>query len=672
MRRRTFLRAALTGAAFLVAGGIALDRWVDAAPLPPLSAPTSVLATDRNGTPLRVFLAADDRWRLPVALETVDPGYLAMLIAYEDKRFHDHTGVDPLALVRAARDSLLAGRIVSGGSTLTMQVARLLDGGTTGRWVGKVRQIRLALALERVLSKREILEIYLTRAPFGGNIEGVRAAAFSWFGKDARRLSPAEAALLVALPQAPEARRPDRAPEAALTARNSVLVRTAAAGALDAALLPRARADGVPQRRQDFPDSAWHMAEQAREAAPENPVLRLDVEADTQRAVEALLLRAAASLPPGVTAAAMVYDHRENRLLARVAAVDPGRAGRGGFIDMTRAVRSPGSTLKPFVYALAFADGHAHPETRLNDRPTDFGGYAPRNFDGGFQGPVSARRALQASLNVPAVALLDALGPRRLTAFLTRAEAPPQTPDSAPPGLAAALGGVGLRLEDMMRLYAVLARQGRDETGRRLLDPAAAWHVTDILRGAPPPEAGPGGEIAFKTGTSYGYRDAWAVGYDGRHVIGVWLGRPDGGSVAGLSGLGTAAPLLFQTFGRLGPVRAPLPPAPRDALTVSHSDLPPPLRTFGSETPARALSLAYPPDGATLQLSVAKGNAARFVVKLEHGTPPFTWMIDGQVVPWDGRARSLVWPVEAAGFVTVTVLDAAGGSDRTTVRLVKP
>lgn len=224
-----------------------------------------------------------------------------------------------------------------------------------------------------------------------------------------------------------------------------------------------------------------------------------------------------------------------------------------------------------------------------------------------------------------------------------------------------------------MRLYAVLARQGRDDVGRRLLDPAAAWYVTDILRGAPPPEAGAGGEIAFKTGTSYGYRDAWALGFDGRHVIGVWLGRPDGGSVAGLSGLGTAAPLLFQAFGRLGSVRVPLPPPPRDALTVSHGDLPPPLRNLGSDVPDRALTLAYPPKGATLQLApAAEGNAARFVAKLEHGMPPFTWMIDGRVIPWDGRSRSLVWPVEGTGFVTVTVLDAAGRSDRATVRLVQP
>ena len=673
MTVRRWMRAALAGAALLTAGGVVADRWIAATPLPPLAAPMSTLVTDRNGDPLRVFLAADDRWRLPVALGTVDPGYLEMLIAYEDKRFYRHVGVDPLALLRAGRDSALAGRIVSGGSTLTMQVARLLDDGTTGRWAGKLRQIRVALALERILTKREILEIYLTRAPFGGNIEGVRAGAFSWFGKDARRLSPDQAALLVALPQAPEARRPDRAPDAARSARDGVLIRAVQGGTLDPTLLARARSAPPPGARLAFPDRAWHLAQRIRGASPDALVHRLEVDADTQAAIEDLLARATETFPYGVAAAAIVYDHRQNRVLAHVGAAEPARAARGGFLDMTQAVRSPGSTLKPFIYALAFADGHAHPETRLNDRPTDFGGYAPRNIDGGFRGAVSARSALQASLNVPAVALLDAIGPPRLTAFLARAGASPRTPGGASAGLAAALGGVGLTLEELVDLYAVLARGGRDAKGHGLLTPAAAWYVTDILRGTPPPRAGVGGEIAFKTGTSYGYRDAWALGFDGRHVIGVWLGRPDSGSVPGLSGQNSAAPILFQMFGRLGASRAPLPGPPPDALTVANADLPAPLRMLGTARVSPEVKLAYPPEGATLELAPASaGDAAQLVAKLERGTPPFTWMINRRVIDWDGFARNLVWPVSEPGFVTVTVLDAAGSSARATVRLHLP
>ena len=215
----------LLGLAAIAAGWVGLDRWVATAPVPGLGAPVSAVVTDRDGAALRVFLAADDRWRLPVALRQVDPGYLEMLIAYEDKRFRRHPGVDPLAIGRAALRNAAAGRVTSGGSTLSMQVVRLLTGQPTRDPRSKLEQVRLALALERRLSKDEILEIYLQRAPFGGNIEGVRAAAISYFGKDARRLSAAEAALLVALPQAPEARRPDRDPAAARAARARVLAR---------------------------------------------------------------------------------------------------------------------------------------------------------------------------------------------------------------------------------------------------------------------------------------------------------------------------------------------------------------------------------------------------------------------------------------------------------------
>ncbi|NNU81444.1 penicillin-binding protein 1C [Halovulum dunhuangense] len=657
----------------LAVGGFALDRWIDTADLPPLEAPFSTVVTDAEGAPLRVFLAADDRWRLPVGAERVDAGFLVQLIAYEDRRFWSHPGVDPLALARAALDSLLAGRIVSGGSTLTMQVARLIDGGGTGQWRGKLRQIRLALALERRLSKAEILQIYLTRAPYGGNIEGVRAASMSWFGKDAHRLSPGEAALLVALPQAPEARRPDRAPLVAERARNGVLARAAALGVLDPTVLPHAMAEPVPRRRTPFPEHAWHLAGRAVAEDPAAPVHRLPVDLKMQIGLEHVLAAAAGRLPPGVSAAGIVIDHRSGRLVAHAGAALPGATARGGFIDMSRAVRSPGSALKPFVYALAFADGRAHPETRLEDRPTDFGGYAPVNFDGGYRGAVSAREALQLSLNVPAVALLDEIGPARLTAFLRRAGAVPRTAGDAAPGLAAALGGLGLSLEDLARLYAVLARGGVDGGGDRLLGAAAAWQVSDILRGAPVPGLAPSGRIAFKTGTSYGYRDAWAIGHDGAHVVAIWAGRPDAAAVPGLSGFETAAPLMFEVFARIEGGLVPLPPPPSDVLLVSHAELPAPLRQLGPvRRPAKAdavpLALVYPPDGAVLVLS-GRGAAARLVAKVQDGRAPFTWMVDGAVVPWDPMARSFVWTPDGPGHVTVTVLDRFGHAARAGVEL---
>ncbi|WP_112324023.1 penicillin-binding protein 1C [Oceanibium sediminis] len=657
----------LGGAALaLVLGALAFEGWVRTAPLPPLGSPTSQVVADRDGVPLRIFLARDDRWRLPVSPARVDPGYLAQLIAYEDKRFYSHAGVDPLALLRAARDSALAGRVVSGGSTLTMQTARLLDGGGTGRLSGKFRQMRLALALERRLSKAEILQIYLTRAPFGGNLEGVRAASFSYFGKDAHRLSPAEAALLVALPQAPESRRPDRSPAAARKARDAVLARSAASGALAPDLLPRALRADVPRQRMPFPAHAWHAAAAAHAIDPDSPVHRLDLSAGPQVALESRLERLAPTLPPGASAALMVREVDTGRIVARVGAALPGQGTRGGFIDMTQVLRSPGSALKPFIYALAFDAGIAHPETILSDRPTDFGGYAPRNFDGGFLGPVSAREALQLSLNVPAVAVLDQVGASRLMAFLRQSGARPETPGGGAPGLSAALGGLGITLEDLTGSYTVLA-----SGGGHLLSPAAAWYVSDILRGAPAPESGQGGAIAFKTGTSYGHRDGWALGYDGAHVVGVWIGRPDGGAVPGLTGLTHAAPVLFQAMDRLAPERAPLAGPPPGALTVALDALPRQMQRLGpvqasGQPEAETFRIAYPPSGARLSL----GSGGMLVAKLAEGRPPFTWMIDGRVVAADPTARSFSWPMEERGFVTITALDRTGAAARTTIEVL--
>ncbi|MCC5985441.1 MAG: transglycosylase domain-containing protein, partial [Rhodobacteraceae bacterium] len=234
-------RVLASGLVLLLAGGLLagaawqrLDAWVAATALPPLVPELSVEVLARDGTLLRAYQVGDGRWRLALDPARVDPGYLAMLLAYEDRRFYRHRGVDPLALVRAGAQAVARGRVVSGGSTLTMQVARLIEDGPTGQWAGKWRQIRVALALERRLSKAEILALYLHHAPFGGNIEGLRAASIAWFGKEPARLTPAEAALMVALPQAPEARRPDRHPERASAARDRVLARMVRAGVLDA------------------------------------------------------------------------------------------------------------------------------------------------------------------------------------------------------------------------------------------------------------------------------------------------------------------------------------------------------------------------------------------------------------------------------------------------------
>jgi penicillin-binding protein 1C len=359
---------------------------------------------------------------------------------------------------------------------------------------------------------------------------------------------------------------------------------------------------------------------------------------------------------------------------------------RNGFVDMTRAIRSPGSTLKPLIYGLAFEQGIAHPQSLIEDRPTAFGGYAPVNFDGFYRGTVTIHDALTESLNVPAVQVLDAVGPARLVARLKRAAANPKLPDLSAPGLAIGLGGVGITLDDLVSVYAALARGGRPVTlhdgteapgapvggGAPMLEPLAAWYVADILADVPPPTIGASGRIAYKTGTSYGYRDAWSIGFDGRTVIGVWAGRADGAPVPGLSGIGTAAPILFEAFDRLGGSRAPLRAAPAGALIASNGDLPAPLKhfrrpgMFAGKAPDNP-EIAFPPDGVQVDLGIKAGDPAPLVIKIRNGKPPFTWFANGAPIAQTPFARSESWEPDGPGFVTLSVVDSAGRSDRVTV-----
>lgn len=675
-RGQVWLRAgaaSLAGAVCLaVIAALALDRWVTATILPPLVMETSVVVEDRNGDLLRAYTVADGRWRLPAGVSDVDPRYLAMLVAYEDKRFYRHHGVDPVAMLRAVGQALWHGRVVSGGSTLTMQVARLLEGGGTGEWRGKFRQIRLALALERHVEKSAILDLYLKLAPFGGNLEGVRAATLGYFGKEPGRLTAAQAALLIALPQSPEARRPDRDANAARDARNRVLARLADAGALPADEALAATREQVPKARAAFPAIAPHLSDRMRIEHPAVPRHRLSISRDLQTRLQSLAAAHVAHEAAGLSAAIMVVDHQSGEVLASVGSAGYLDTARQGAVDMTRALRSPGSILKPLIYGLAFEAGIAHPDTLIEDRPTAFGTYAPLNFDGRFYGTISLRDALRYSLNIPAVKLLEAVGPAQLLSRMARIGVAAQLPGDAAPGLAIALGGLGLSLEDLVRLYGAMANNGQAMALRyrlngvgaaapkRLLSVGAAWQVGNILSRVEGPYLAPDTDLAFKTGTSYGYRDAWAVGFDGRHVIAVWIGRPDGASVPGILGAESAAPLLFDAFSRLKPRLDPLPPPPPTTLIVSNAELPPPLRRFGASDLAdlQGPEIAFPPDGARLDL----GPGLPLVVKVRNGTPPFTWIADGvpQVIATNERISELT-PL-GQGFVDLSVIDGAGRS----------
>ncbi|RUM99837.1 penicillin-binding protein 1C [Pseudaminobacter arsenicus] len=658
---------------------LALDRTFPP-PLPKqLTVSTEVL--DRDGALLRAYATPDGYWRLDTHLDAVDPQFVKMLVAYEDKRFFEHSGVDVLALLRAARQFAFNGRIVSGGSTLSMQLARLIEPRESRSIWAKVRQIARAIQIERRLSKHEILERYLTLAPYGGNLEGVRAASLAYFGKEPRRLTMSESALLVALPQLPERRRPDRNRGGAEAARDRVLKRMVSAGLFGEREAARAAAEEVAGTRFALPALAPHAADRALRNAPSQQSHQLTLSRRVQEGLEAVARASAAKLGSKISVAMVLADARSGEVLGEVGSADYFDAARSGWIDMTRASRSPGSTLKSFIYGLAIEQGLVAQETMIEDRPADFAGYRPRNFDMSYQGDVTVRQALQLSLNVPAVRLLDAVGPARLTSRFRQAGVIPSLPKDEPPGLAIGLGGVGLSLRDLVQLYTGLANSGkatrlRDGTeaeppaqgGGLILDDRATWQVADMLAGVRPPEGASRRGVAYKTGTSYGYRDAWSIGFDGRHVLGVWVGRADSGSVPGLSGYVSAAPILFKAFTRSGLAAVPLPRAPAGTLHTAQADLPVTLQRFTSGSDGLvtvaptepAPQIVFPPDGAHVELSPASAKASPLVLKLQGGRAPFRWLANGKPLTEPLRRRTATWQPDGAGYSTLTVIDAAG------------
>ena len=638
-----------------------------------------LLAAD--GTVLHVSITKDGMWRLPTAPNSVDAHYLDMLLGAEDHRFRDHLGVDPLAAGRAAWQLATNGRIVSGGSTLTMQVARLLE--PHGRSVlGKIRDSIRALQLEERFDKDEILSMYLTLAPFGGNVEGVRAASLAWFGHEPNRLTPGEAAILVALPQRPTALRPDRHPAASVAAAMRVLRRLVGDSRIPAADL-ETQPPSIAVRRAP-PRYAPHVAQ--RFAGDGAQPIRTTLDSRIQPSIEHLAEDATAGMADGGDIAILVVDNRDFSIRGWV-------GGTRSYLDLARRRRSPGSALKPFIYGLAFDDLALLPESLVEDRPIRIGDYAPENFDRGFHGQVTARFALQQSLNVPAILLLDRVGPGRLAATLRDVGVRLDFPaNDVSPTLPLALGGVGISLLDLTRLYAGLAHDGRaaplrilegrsGEAGT-LMTQRAARMLADILRGSPPPDgrmsrllADGARPIAYKTGTSYGFRDAWAVGYSPSWTVGVWTGRADGTPRPGAYGRNTAAPILYAVFDRLPAETEPDPLAPAAASDAVSAPVPLGLRRFadrdsthmpGNVSPPR---IQYPPDGAQIDLMLDNGTRGPLKLEANSGTPPYRWSVNGVPVASPRWAAVPFWQPDGPGFVRVTVMDAAGRRASATVRV---
>jgi penicillin-binding protein 1C len=650
----------------------------------------SVIVTSQNGTLLRAFTAKDGRWRLPVKPDQVDQRYIAMLLAWEDQRFREHIGVDPFAVLRSIYQMATNARVVSGASTVTMQVARLME--PRERTFGaKLIQVIRAIQIDWHLTKDEVLEHYLTLAPYGGNLEGIRAASFAWLGKEPRKLTVGEAALLVALPQSPERRRPDRHPEITKKARDRVIHVLAERGVITPREAKEAMEEPVPTRRLRFPFHAPHLAQDLFAAnTTGDPVIRTTIAADVQVKVEDLARRERAYFDDDANVAAIIADNATHNIVAYIGGAN--FWSQEGQLDLARATRSPGSTLKPFIYGMAFDDFIVHPQTLIDDKPTAFGDYEPRNFDRGYQGTVSIATALQMSLNVPAVALLDRVGPLRFTANLRNAGATLYFPTKgALPSLPIALGGVGITLRDLTTLYSGIPNGGlvtplttipreKPAGAERIFGAAPAWYLTEILKQANLPDGWSMGQgierarqIAFKTGTSYGYRDAWSVGFSHHYTVGVWVGRADGSTRPGHIGRNEAAPLLLKIFDLLPPeTRAPIE-KPTDAYWVQNAEqLPTSLQRFRSNTHLAAglkrvqpPRIAFPPDGATVSIADVRKPEA-LPLKAQGGRAPLHWVVNG--VPLKDDANPW-WTPDDEGFAQITVVDADGRSDTAQVRL---
>ncbi len=510
------------------------------------------VVVDNHGEPLRAFADRLGEWRYPISLDQVSPRYLQALIGYEDRWFYEHAGVNPLSLARAVWQWLRNGRIISGGSTLTMQVARIRY--PENRSVpGKLKQIFRALQLEWHYSKAEILTYYINHAPFGGTLQGVEAASRSYFGHPAKQLTQAQAALLAVLPQAPSRYRPDRFPEQARRQRDKVLERMVQFGLLNQAQAEDAMLETVEAHTPHLKPLAPLLSRRLINREPGAHLIHTFIDREIQRRLESLARDQIHRLPQRASLAMLVMEHDSGKVVAYLGSPDLTNQNRFGYLDMVSAERSPGSTLKPFIYGLAMDEGLIHSESLLMDVPLSFGDYRPHNFDRGFSGPVSVSEALQQSLNVPAVQVLEQLEPGRFFARMQTAGAGLRLPAGAVPNLAIALGGVATDLEHLVTLYSALGHQGVAVTPRltpndplqqrRLLSPGSAWVIREILsQRRDGSNRRPG--LAIKTGTSYGYRDAWAIGVSGRYTIGVWVGRPDNGAMTGHYGSLTAVPIL--------------------------------------------------------------------------------------------------------------------------------
>lgn len=534
--------------------------------------PASLVITDREGGILRMTLGAEEQDCRPVGLERISPWAQAAMIAAEDKRFRRHIGIDPLAIVRAMVGNMAAFRRTSGASTISTQVIKMTE-PRPRTLLTKVIEAVKAIKMEAGMSKENILEQHLNRAPFGSYFTGVEAASRHYFGKAAADLNLAEAALLMGLPQSPSRLRPDRHPEAAEKRMSYVLEQMEEAGYITPAQRETALRAIPSVRLQGTPFQAPHFSDLVASLSPGGTKMRSSLDLAIQSKVEHIFAGHAARLKAkGIHGGAVVVlDVERGEIVSLIGSPDYFDLEHAGQVNGAAARRSPGSALKPFIYGLALDQGLITPGTELRDEPTVFREYKPVNFDGEFRGRVSARDALIESLNIPALELAEKVGQDKVLAHLQAAGL--RSLDRAPShyGLSLALGGGEVTLLDLVNAYGAIARGGmyRDYTlraggsvseHRRIMSAEAAYLLSEMLSGDERNMSvfgtigdGQWPRFAWKTGTSSGFRDAWTIAWNPALVVGVWLGNPDGKPAAGMTGIDDAAPLAADLVRTLSP-----------------------------------------------------------------------------------------------------------------------
>lgn len=563
---------------------------------------TSITVLDRTGYPIQLRLNSTGKWRERVTLSDIDPRLVEALIAYEDQRFFAHSGVDLLAVARAGMSFVSEARIVSGASTITMQLARLLNPDMRERSVlNKLRQMLFALRIEQHLEKSEILEAYFTLAPYGGNIEGVMAASWAWFGRTPMQLTASEIGLLVALPQSPERRRPDRNLEAAISSKNHVLETIAPRLNFTEQALFEYLEEGLNAQQFQPPSLANHLLDVNLERSVFSE--ETSINSDWQHVVQELLSQQLIGLDAPINGAVLIAERRTGAVRVYHGSADYNSTERLGAINYLATLRSPGSSLKPFIYAFALDRGLIEPNHVFSDRALQRDGYAPGNFDSGYWGDVTLREALVTSRNVPAVRTLEMLGSgsfiRSIENYLQRDT---RLPD---PGLSLAVGGYYVTAEQLTEIYLGLADPDarptlvfQDNLRSSQPEPLVSEQTSEAIQSLMSVDRVDGTTLVAKTGTSQDRQDAWAVLITRDHVVTVWFGTPNNEETVVLTGAEVALPFAQRV---------------ERALMLSPPSVLPPIFASSQVDVERAncpILLEYPEDGEWIRtddLGIAVG-----------------------------------------------------------------